>query len=147
LSDRQICHERNEATAKQARQKEEETQKADASTRYKIRISARKLRYATEFFATIFPGRKAAKRRRIFAKSLKRLQNSLGDLNDFAVHDRLASRLVLSNRTRARGRRWRRRAFAAGVVAGRESSQGDGLMKAAKRALRDVAMAKKYWEK
>jgi len=75
------------------------------------------------------------------------LQNSLGDLNDFAVHDRLASRLVLSNRTRARGRRWRRRAFAAGVVAGRESSQGDGLMKVAKRALRDVAMAKKYWEK
>ena len=127
--------------------KKKKLKKADASTRHKIRISAKKLRYATEFFATIFPGRKAAKRRRIFAKSLKRLQNSLGDLNDFAVHDRLASRLVLSNRTRARGRRWRRRAFAAGVVAGRESSQGDGLMKVAKRALRDVAMAKKYWEK
>jgi inorganic triphosphatase YgiF len=122
-------------------------EKADAAKRHKIRISAKKLRYANEFFASIFPGRKAKKQRRVFAKSLKQLQSSLGDLNDFALHDRLADRLTLARQTRARGRRGRRRAFAAGTIAGKEHAQVRPLLKAARRALGDIADGKQYWRK
>ena len=121
-------------------------QKADAQARHKIRINAKKLRYASEFFASIFPGKKAAKRRRVFSKSLKQLQSSLGDLNDFAVHDKLADRLVLSKRKKIWAGRGRRRAFAAGVIAGKERARSGPLLKAAKHALRDVAAANQYWK-
>jgi CHAD domain-containing protein len=126
--------------------KTKKLQKADAQARHKIRINAKKLRYASEFFASIFPGKKATKRRRSFSKSLKRLQSSLGDLNDFAVHEKLADRPVLSKRKKVRARRGRRRAFAAGVIAGKERSRSGPLLKAAKHALRDVAAAKQYWK-
>jgi len=110
--------------------------------RHKIRISAKKLRYANEFFASIFVGRKAKKQRRVLAKSLKRLQSSLGDLNDFALHGRLGGRLARARPIRTRGRRARRRAFAAGTIAGRERAQVRPLLKSARRALGDIAAAK-----
>lgn len=122
-------------------------EKTDARQRHKIRISAKKLRYANEFFASIFAGRKAKKQRRIFTKSLKRLQSSLGDLNDFTLHGRLADRLMLTSQRRARGSRGRRRAFAAGTIAGRENAQVQPLLKTARRALRDIGAEKHYWRK
>lgn len=126
--------------------KNKKLKKADARTRHKIRINAKKLRYASEFFASIFPSKKATKQRRAFAKSLKRLQSSLGDLNDFKVHDELNKHLVFSKRINA-GRGRRRRAFAAGVIAGNERSRSAPLLKTAKRALRDVATGNRYWRK
>ena len=36
----------------------------DARRRHKLRIQAKKVRYASEFFADLFPGKKAAKRRK-----------------------------------------------------------------------------------
>lgn len=116
--------------------------KTDVRARHKIRISAKKLRYANEFFASIFVGRKAKKQRRVLAKSLKRLQSSLGDLNDFALHGRLGGRLARARPIRTRGRRARRRAFAAGTIAGRERAQVRPLLKSARRALGDIAAAK-----
>jgi CHAD domain-containing protein len=113
--------------------------------RHKLRINAKKLRYAGEFFASLFPGGKSTKRRRVFAKALKRLQGSLGDLNDFAVHGKLADRLVFAKGAKARGKHTRHRAFAAGVVAGDERVRSGLLLKTAKDALRDVAAAKPYW--
>lgn len=53
--------------------------------RHRLRINAKKLRYASEFFASVFPGRAAADRRRTFVRALSRLQDSLGELNDIAV--------------------------------------------------------------
>ncbi len=116
----------------------------NAHERHKLRIRAKKLRYGVEFFASLFPGRKPAKRRCILLKVLQQLQSSLGDLNDFAVHVELAKQLVLGNATA--GERPRRRAFAAGVVIGKESTKSRSLLKDADRALRHVARARRYWK-
>jgi triphosphatase len=50
--------------------------------RHKLRIAGKKLRYATEFFADLFPGKAEAKRLHNMINSLKDLQDALGTLND-----------------------------------------------------------------
>lgn len=50
--------------------------------RHRVRIEAKKLRYASEFFGSLFPGKGARKRHRRFSKTLANLQDDLGDLND-----------------------------------------------------------------
>jgi triphosphatase len=63
------------------------------SRRHKLRIAVKKLRYAIEFFAPLFPGKKEA-RRRALARALKDLQGCLGVLNDIMAHERLSHELV-----------------------------------------------------
>jgi len=58
--------------------------------RHAIRIEAKKMRYATEFFAPLFPG----KRTRAYAKALATLQRVLGSVNDATVATTLASELA-----------------------------------------------------
>lgn len=57
----------------------------DPEPRHELRIEVKKLRYAVEFFAPAFEGRKAEKRRKAYLEALERLQEHLGDLNDVAV--------------------------------------------------------------
>jgi triphosphatase len=56
-----------------------------AGKRHRLRIRAKRLRYATEFFAATFPGKKSIKRRRKALAALEDLQDALGALNDIAV--------------------------------------------------------------
>jgi inorganic triphosphatase YgiF len=53
--------------------------------RHRLRIRAKRLRYATEFFAGTFPGEARAKRRTESLSALKDLQDALGGLNDLAT--------------------------------------------------------------
>jgi triphosphatase len=53
--------------------------------RHRLRIRAKRLRYATEFFAATFPAA-GAKRRAESLSALKDLQDALGGLNDLATH-------------------------------------------------------------
>ncbi len=53
-----------------------------AAERHKLRIRAKRLRYATEFFANTFPGERNVKRRDELLSALKDLQDALGGLND-----------------------------------------------------------------
>ncbi len=57
--------------------------------RHKLRIRAKRLRYATEFFAGTFPGEASAKRRQESLAALKDVQDALGGLNDLATHHAL----------------------------------------------------------
>jgi CHAD domain-containing protein len=66
---------------------------ADPEARHKVRIAAKKARYATEFFASLLP-KKAAKR---YIKTLSGLQDTLGRLNDMAVAERLLKDLALQH--------------------------------------------------
>ena len=66
-------------------------EKLDAHARHKLRIEAKKLRYATEFYKTVFTGKKQEKRRAAFLSALKDMQDCFGDLNDIAVHEKLAT--------------------------------------------------------
>jgi inorganic triphosphatase YgiF len=52
------------------------------AARHRLRIEAKKLRYAAEFFAPLYAGHDTARHRRPFVKALTRLQDSLGELND-----------------------------------------------------------------
>ena len=55
----------------------------DPDGRHSLRIHVKKLRYASEFFMSLFPGKKKSKR--AFLASLNSLQTALGDVNDIAV--------------------------------------------------------------
>jgi inorganic triphosphatase YgiF len=57
--------------------------------RHRLRIRAKRLRYATEFFAGTFPGEASAKRRTESLSALKDLQDALGGLNDLATRHAL----------------------------------------------------------
>ncbi|MBK8908382.1 MAG: CHAD domain-containing protein [Rhodospirillales bacterium] len=61
--------------------------------RHRVRIALKKLRYATEFFQSLFPG----KRTQTYLARLKRLQDDLGHLNDVAVADRLLRELIAAS--------------------------------------------------
>lgn len=54
--------------------------------RHELRKQAKKLRYATEFFATLFPGHHT------FLDRLQNLQDTLGELNDLATFPDLLAR-------------------------------------------------------
>jgi inorganic triphosphatase YgiF len=66
-----------------------------AEERHEVRIAAKKLRYATEFFASLFP-RKAALR---YIEALSALQEELGVLNDTATTEILLQQLRLQDNT------------------------------------------------
>lgn len=61
----------------------------DVAQRHRLRIRAKRLRYATEFFATTFPGETTAGQRSESLAALKDLQDLLGSLHDIATHHEL----------------------------------------------------------
>ena len=114
--------------------------------RHKVRIAAKKLRYASEFFADIFPGKRAARRRKQFIAGLKELQVCLGDLNDIVVNKRLSASLVSSRTTREAAGGQACRAFIAGRFCGREEARFASVIKAATRAHKALARSKPFWD-
>lgn len=106
----------------------------DAQDRHRLRIKAKKLRYAAEFFSQSF-GR--AKRRKRFLKSLGELQDGLGRLHDIAVTPQLALELAYGQSAEA--------GYAAGlIVASRRASKGKAE-RAALKAFERFDEAKPFW--
>ena len=64
----------------------------DDEARHALRISSKKLRYATEFFAALYD--EGAERRDKFITQLEELQDDLGELNDLATERALEERLA-----------------------------------------------------
>ena len=118
----------------------------DPKRRHKMRIQAKKLRYASEFFGGAFPGKKAMRRLRGFLAGLEKLQDALGDLNDIAVHEGLIERMVNAHDAGGKQRESRaKEAFAAGRLSGREEARIASVLKDAERAYRAFAKAKPFW--
>ncbi|MEO6093451.1 MAG: CHAD domain-containing protein [Novosphingobium sp.] len=67
----------------------------DDDARHQVRIEAKKLRYAAEFFADLFADGKAKRRAKRFVAAVQGLQERLGDLNDIANAPALRARLGL----------------------------------------------------
>ena len=57
----------------------------DDETRHRVRKDAKALRYASEFFATLFPEKRARRRHARFVAALEEVQDALGTLNDRAA--------------------------------------------------------------
>jgi len=65
-------------------------EKLTREQRHEVRIAVKKMRYAVDFFGTVFDG----DRRSRFSKSLARLQDDLGRMNDVAVAEAMLTRLI-----------------------------------------------------
>ena len=114
--------------------------------RHRLRIAAKKVRYAAEFFAGFFGGRKRTARRRRLNKILKQLQASLGMLNDIEAHKRLAESVIGSDRRRGETvRKKAEKSFAMGFISGQEQKQVASCLAAAAKAGRRLADAKPFW--
>jgi triphosphatase len=61
--------------------------------RHRLRLRAKALRYASEFFSDLFVGSKRSRRRDNFIGAVTKLQDELGEINDRAFVRRLLERL------------------------------------------------------
>ena len=114
---------------------------------HRVRIQAKKLRYAAEFFGITFPGKRAARRQKEFIKALQWLQETLGDLNDISVHEGITERLadLQSSGDNQKRHLGLNKAFAAGRLSGREEARIVSVFKDAERAYAKFAKAKPFW--
>jgi triphosphatase len=121
--------------------------KLSEEDRHHVRIEAKKLRYAVEFFAGLFQGRHKAKRHAsAFLNDLKALQGLLGDLNDVAQARTLTLELAEAFAERKSPLQQRRRLiYAAGEEAGRRLAGAPRLIKEAAVAHTRLAEAKPFW--
>ncbi len=117
-----------------------------APRRHALRIRAKKLRYAIEFFADVFPGHKKARRCKAAIAALKDLQDALGALNDIATRETLAARLKhAGSRTAQHRRDARERAFAAGVIFGSQDAHVEAMLDKAAAASAQFLSVKPFW--
>jgi CHAD domain-containing protein len=119
---------------KQVRKRGRHLSELSARARHELRISAKKLRYMTEFFAGVFPGQKNAKRREAALTSLKQLQENLGRLNDIALRKK-----TLASNGDGLG------AHAAAML-NAEDANADKLLKHAQAAHADFSTVRDFWK-
>lgn len=96
--------------------------------RHKVRIEAKKLRYASEFFAELYTGDKAQRRHRKFVKALEALQETLGELNDLVVGPVVLAKLGIDTKIPKTGKHRR-----------------DRLLGKAEKAHLALLRAKRFW--
>lgn len=109
----------------------------DAGARHKLRIDAKKLRYAADVFEGLFDHPKRAK---AFIAALKEVQDALGQLNDIVVGERLAHDTAVGA-----GLAEADTAFVAGRIAGVQKARVAPLMERAEAALAAFEDARPFW--
>ena len=95
-----------------------------------IRLEAKRMRYAAELLAPLFPGRDAER----LITRLRLLQDQLGHLNDGAVAATLMAELGPAGR-----------GFAGGAVRGLVAGRGDGLRSGIAEAWRKLRKTSPFW--
>jgi triphosphatase len=104
-----------------------------AVERHKLRIKIKKIRYAVDFFRSLYPAKAQAGLERLSGQ-LKKIQDALGALNDFIAHREIAVDAALHA---PRGNR-RARAFASGLLVGQKGASKT-LLKAARKVMRNLS--------
>ena len=102
----------------------------EPEARHEVRIEIKKLRYGTEFFASLFPGKKAKRRRKHALQVLEEFQEVLGELNDIAV----GGHLLVPTATRDRG-----------GAARRDEQRAEELLERAEALYGELAATKPFW--
>jgi triphosphatase len=110
----------------------------DPVARHELRIVFKKLRYGTEFFASLFPGRELDRYRAAAA----RMQDLLGQLNDVAVAQHVADDLLAGTEP---GPRQRSAALGAGQVLGWYARHGRELEPRAVEAWSAFRATEPFW--
>jgi inorganic triphosphatase YgiF len=111
----------------------------DPKGRHRLRIAIKKLRYASEFFESLFGH---PKRRKRFGRMVSDLQDCLGRLNDITVHMSRGHRLA---RARRRSPQQAKQAYAIGFLAGQEEVEAGARERDAERVARKLAKAERFW--
>ncbi len=114
--------------------------------RHRVRIQAKKLRYAAEFFAGLVTSRKARRRHAAFLAAVQALQARLGALNDIETGLALATAVVrdLDHTPRAHPQAL---IFAAGHVSGRQAAGRKRLLRKSRQAFRAFAETPRFWRR
>ncbi len=110
--------------------------------RHRVRIVGKKLRYGAEFFAPLFPEKKAVKRRKAFTEALSDLQDHLGALNDLATAHEIAAGLIEPS---AGGAAPGAAIFAAGLTAGGGEARAGSLLGEAAEAHEELLEVRCFW--
>jgi triphosphatase len=113
---------------------------------HRLRIQVKKFRYATEFFSSVYHGKKSAKQCKKIKSSLMQLQNCLGRINDIVTHKDLFADIVASPARGLTGEQNRHRAFAAGLIIGDQQAQIQELLDRARKAYSRFDGAKAFWK-
>ena len=108
--------------------------------RHKLRIDAKKLRYACGFFASLYAG-KPARRMKRFIAAMEGLQDGLGALTDIVAADSLTAELATAAATDAPAKL----GFAAGLIAGERQTDEAAATRAAEKAYARFAKAEPFW--
>ena len=107
--------------------------------RHRIRIDAKKLRYASEFLSSLMADPRHRKRHRVFVAALESLQTRLGDLNDVQTEREIEARLARPEAAAATVR----------TAAGHFSEQKEriaALLGLASKAHRQLLDTKPFWK-
>lgn len=108
--------------------------KATPAARHQVRIAAKKLRYAAEFFGALYPKKRVAP----YLAALEDLQDILGALNDAVVADRLLTESVAASGRPVPDR-------VDGLVRGWMAAVAANELAGFKRAWREFDEAKPFW--
>jgi len=103
---------------------------------HRLRLDTKRLRYACEFFAPLFPNRHAKR----FIRRLSKVQDALGQVNDGAVVERLMEELASEETDQIE------QAFARGVVSGYAAASARGARKEAGKAWERLNALDPFWE-
>jgi len=107
--------------------------KVDDDARHELRKDAKKLRYASEFFAALFDAKRGRRRHKRFIAALTDLQDQLGLLNDLATAPEEVAKLDLADDAEAQ------------ALLGSESKPH--LIDAAAKAYDRLVDTKRFWRK
>jgi CHAD domain-containing protein len=106
---------------------------------HRLRIALKKLRYAAEFFAPLYP-RKDVKR---YLEKLKGLQNHLGDLNDVANVRAVVDTVLRDGKGKRKVQP--QMCFAAGAMTGWFDAQTPGAINRAMKRYRKFKRVTPFW--
>lgn len=114
-------------------------EKQDAPSRHKLRIRAKRMRYASDFFGQLYTDDDAAKKYRRFNAALKPLQAALGRLNDIATAPQIAVAPLNGAASEV--------TFTAGELVGQLQQPAAKTLSQACAAVDDFKDAKRFWPK
>ncbi|HEY0106928.1 MAG TPA: CHAD domain-containing protein [Rhizomicrobium sp.] len=117
---------------KKAKKRGKQVRKVYDNRTHRLRIALKKLRYAAEFFAPLYPKRKFAP----YIKALKSLLDDMGEANDAHGIDATLAHVGIGPELR----------FAAGAISGWHASREKALVAKAMKGWREFEKRKPFWE-
>jgi triphosphatase len=131
---------------KKIRQRGAKIGELDPEQLHRLRIQVKKARYAIEFSAGLYHGKKSAKQYKKIRSSLMQLQNCLGKANDIVTHKALFTDIINSRPKGLTEEQSRHRAFAAGLIIGDQQAQLGKLRDRARKAHSRFESVKPFWK-